>query len=213
MTFAHKIRLDLAHYVCAFLFAGLAAAGVTSCSTDGSHADADAQSGAALATVGAMSGPQVYELSAVADSRDGAGSILDFAWSQDGRETWLTQEAEGKIVFINFWGTWCPPCRREIPDIVEIANENPDVYVVGVAFEKVPDPLATVAKFTTKSNVPYVNVTGSRGLLMQLAGAYGAGKSFPTTIVINKDGKIVDQIIGMRSKPEFMQSINMARGS
>ena len=213
MIFAHTSRAHLAHFVCAFLFVSLAGTGLTSCGTDDGRAGADAQSGAALATVGAISGPLVYELSAVADSRDGASSILDFAWSQDGRETWLSQESEGKIVFINFWGTWCPPCRREIPDIVEIANENPDVYVVGVAFEKVTDPLATVAKFTTKSNVPYVNVTGSRGLLMQLAGAYGAGKSFPTTIVINKDGKIVDQIIGMRSKPEFMQSINMARGS
>jgi len=44
----------------------------------------------------------------------------DFMWKQDGKDMSFSEMTKGKVVFVNFWATWCPPCRKEIPDIIKL---------------------------------------------------------------------------------------------
>ncbi len=144
--------------------------------------------------------------------RKSAGHLADFAWKgRDGRTVWLSDHAKDKLIFLNFWGTWCPPCRKEIPDIIEISKENQDVVVVGIALEKSPSPVQHVAQFAEKNSMNYINVTGNRPLLHKLADLYGGVHSVPTTVILNSRHEIVETITGMRSKAQFMRYIQSAR--
>lgn len=113
---------------------------------------------------------------------------------------------KGKVVFINFWGTWCPPCRREIPDIIEINKElsGKDFIVVGIAMERASDPISQVQSFAEKNGINYINFIN----IPELSEAYGGIPAVPTTFIVDKNGNIAEKIVGMRDKAGFMQSIN-----
>lgn len=132
----------------------------------------------------------------------------DFTFDMDGKTVSFAEYTKGKVVFLNFWGTWCPPCRAEIPDIIEINKDlkGKDFVVIGIAVEKVTADQAKskVAEFAGKSGIDYTLVIGNP----ELYKAYGGISSVPTTYIIDKDGTIGETIIGMRDKETFMKSIN-----
>ncbi len=134
------------------------------------------------------------------------GSIPNFEFTKDGKKTTLNEFTKGKVVFINFWGTWCPPCRREIPDIIEINKElkNKNFMVIGMASEKVADPVAKVAEFANSNQINYPNFI----ITKELAEAFGGIEAVPTTFIVDTKGNIVEKIVGMRDKATFMTSIN-----
>ncbi|HRP01824.1 MAG TPA: TlpA disulfide reductase family protein [Candidatus Kapabacteria bacterium] len=133
-------------------------------------------------------------------------SIPNFEFNKDGKKTNFKDFVKGKVVFINFWGTWCPPCRREIPDIVEISNElsKKNFVVIGMASEKVADPVSHVAKFAEANKITYTNFI----ITKELAEAFGKIEAVPTTFIVDTKGNIVEKIVGMRDKETFMASIN-----
>lgn len=135
-----------------------------------------------------------------------AGNPVDFKFTHNGKETTFSEFTKGKVVFLNFWGTWCPPCRKEIPDIIEIQKElgNKNFVVIGVALERDRDPMAKVTSYAKSQGINYINFIGNQ----QLNSAYGGISSVPTTYIIGADGKIAERIVGMRAKSQFMQSIN-----
>lgn len=105
---------------------------------------------------------------------------------------------EGKVVFLNFWATWCRPCRMEIPHFIELIDKYGDDFVVlGVAidnreFEKVPP-------FMDNMGINYPVVLDTKGV----SNMYGGIRSIPTTFVISREGKAVEMIVGSRPKDEF----------
>jgi thiol-disulfide isomerase/thioredoxin len=135
----------------------------------------------------------------------------DISWTDGGKTVKLSDVAKDKVVFINFWGTWCPPCRKEIPDIIEISKEEKDVIVIGIALERVKDRVKQVQDYAQKTGIPYMNVTGDDKVIGNVVNAFGGINAVPTTFIVNKAGMITEQIVGSQSKSEFLASIKKAR--
>jgi thiol-disulfide isomerase/thioredoxin len=185
------------------------------------HQDmADAAKTPAPATAGAAEVPassptiatgKVFLLHSV-EKASGA-TRAEFAWlDTDGKTVIkLADFTKGKPVFLNFWGTWCPPCRKELPDIVQLHKELGDkVVFIGIALENErteQKAAEVVSTFAAKNNLSYINLVGSDKLIAQITGAYGDINAVPTTFIIGKDGKIVDTIQGMSTKAGFMDAL------
>jgi thiol-disulfide isomerase/thioredoxin len=140
-----------------------------------------------------------------------ASVVPDISWTDGGKTVKLSDVAKDKVVFINFWGTWCPPCRKEIPDIIEISKEEKDVIVIGIALERVKDRVKQVQDYAQKTGIPYMNVTGDDKVIGNVVNAFGGINAVPTTFIVNKAGMITEQIVGSQSKSEFLASIKKAR--
>lgn len=112
-------------------------------------------------------------------------------------------DLKGKVVFVNFWATWCPPCRREIPHFIELRDELGDqgFEILGIAVD--PREFDSVAPFVEKAGMNYPVMLDKK----EITKLYGGIRSIPTTFVVNRDGKIVEKIVGSRSKAEFKQII------
>ncbi len=139
-----------------------------------------------------------------------SGKPVDFTWEEDGKTYSFSEYTKNKVVFINFWGTWCPPCKREIPDIISLYNDykNKDVVVVGIALER--DPSTAVQKvkdYAEKNGINYINFADTR---QELAMAYGGIQAVPTTFIVDKSGTITETIIGMRDRTYFENSVKNA---
>ena len=97
----------------------------------------------------------------------------------------------GKPVVVNFWATWCPPCRAEFPALEDVYKNNRDkgLVVVGVDVAESPE---VVAKFVSEAGVTFpiaLDVSGEATELYRIEG-------MPTTFFIGRDGKIKDTVIG-----------------
>jgi len=138
----------------------------------------------------------------------GANKASDFTWTENGKTYKFSEYTKGKVVFLNFWGTWCPPCRAEIPDIIEVSKElkNKDFIVIGMATERSneKDPLTKVADFAKEKGIPYTIFVSNDAIRKN----YGGIQFVPTTFIIDKDGNIVETINGMKDKAGFLSSIN-----
>lgn len=105
---------------------------------------------------------------------------------------------KGKIVVLNFWATWCPPCREEMPELSELYKEykNKNVVVLGVAI----DELSAVKEFTTTTPVNYpIFASEDEGSNLNLQ--FGNDKAvLPYTVVINANGSVVETYFGRINK-------------
>ncbi len=133
---------------------------------------------------------------------------IDFTLKdQYGNEHTLS-EYKGKTIFLNFWATWCPPCREEMPDIEEIYNEygknNNDIIVLGVAAPNLgrEGSEEEIVNFLSENNYTFPVVMDFGGELVYKYDIVG----FPSTFIINEDGEIVHKIVGAMDK-ESMQRL------
>ena len=112
----------------------------------------------------------------------------------------------GKIVVIDFWATWCPPCRAEIPDYVELQEAFGDkgVVFVGVSLDQGAGADAKVQKFIEEYRVNYPIVMGD----MEIVEAFGGIVSIPTTFLIDREGQIVRKKVGYKPKSFFEDILN-----
>lgn len=125
----------------------------------------------------------------------------------DGKTLSLS-DLKGKGVIVNFWATWCPPCRAEIPEMIELQNEYGSRFTfVGVAIN---DQEEKVNAFVSQKGINYPvsmdnGLSSLYGKLIQ-----GGLESIPTSFVIDKHGKILDIIVGMADKAQFERAIQSA---
>lgn len=135
---------------------------------------------------------------------------VDFAWVDNGKKVSFFEVTAGKVVLLNIWATWCPPCRREIPDLVAISNEMAakGVVVFGVSLDQKGDPVASVKTFAEKNSMGYINIVDNNS--NQIAEAYGGIQSIPTTFIIDRQGNIVQKIVGSQSKEAFVAALQKA---
>jgi peroxiredoxin len=133
----------------------------------------------------------------------------NFKWrGADGVEHSLA-EFKGKTVLLNFWATWCPPCRRELPDLVNIHTtmDPGKVVVIGVSLDvEAPEGMGVadyVAEFSQKNKLTFPMVIGNGDLVK----AYGGIEGIPTTFIINPQGAIAEQMVGARDEATFRKSI------
>jgi cytochrome c-type biogenesis protein len=153
------------------------------------------------------SNPMVFKIESISPgSKD---KLIDFTYTENGQTKSFADLAKGKVVFLNFWGTWCPPCRGEIPDIIKLKDDlkSKDILIVGVALERATtkDKLAKVSNFHKANKLNYINFVDADH---KLSTSYGGMKFVPTTLIINKKGEVVEMIQGARPYAAFMESIN-----
>ena len=124
--------------------------------------------------------------------RSGYPAAPEFSVKDLDGKTVSLSEMKGKVVFLNFWATWCPPCREEIPDFVEFYDQNRSrgVEIVGLSVDRLsPDDLRA---FVQKNKMSYPVVFATKRIIE----AYEPGPYIPTTIVIDRQGRIRDKQVG-----------------
>jgi thiol-disulfide isomerase/thioredoxin len=124
--------------------------------------------------------------------------------SLDGKNVSLS-DLRGKAVLLNFWATWCVPCKIEMPWLVDLqAKYGPQGFqIIGVAMDD--SSKEDIAKFAKDMSVNYPVLLGKNAV----ADAY-AVPAMPESFFIGRDGKIVDKIIGLRGKSDIEDAIKAA---
>jgi len=121
----------------------------------------------------------------------------------EGKEIRLS-DLKGKIVFINFWATWCPPCREEIPAFVELQEEfgADNLIILGISVDQ--GDLSVVPEFAKSYNINYEILYANA----EVVGTYGGIQSIPTTFIVDRDGYLRDRLVGYPGKDYFVQVVN-----
>jgi thiol-disulfide isomerase/thioredoxin len=109
----------------------------------------------------------------------------------DGREL-SSASWRGKVVILNFWATWCPPCRAEIPDLVALQEKYRDnLVVIGISEDEGPPD--AVKQFAARHNVNYPIVM----MTAQLEKMFPGVSALPTSFILDRDSRIVQKHVGM----------------
>ncbi len=115
----------------------------------------------------------------------------------------LLDRNKGKVVVVDLWATWCPPCRKEIPGFINLYNKyKGNVEIIGIAFDE--NGSEVVPSFIKKMGINYPVYLGGE----DIAGAYNL-RAYPTTLVYGKDGKVANTHIGYVSEKEFDDEISV----
>ena len=118
-----------------------------------------------------------------------------------------TAALKGKVVIVNFWATWCPPCREEIPELVELQTKYKDrLQIIGVSVDEDASP-QEVNAFAAKVGINYPVVMGK-----DIAKEYGGVPALPTSFMVNKDGGIVQKHVGLLQRAEVETEIRALLG-
>src|SRR5690349_1036412 len=125
--------------------------------------------------------------------------------SLDGKNVSLS-ELRGKAVLLNFWATWCGPCKIETPWLVELQKQygSQGLQVIGVAMDD--SGKDDIAKFAQEMGVNYPVLLGKEAVGEE----YGGVPALPESFFIGRDGKIVDRIIGLKGRGDIEEAIRKA---
>ncbi|MBE3092476.1 MAG: TlpA family protein disulfide reductase [Chloroflexi bacterium] len=117
----------------------------------------------------------------------------------DGNEISLS-DFNRKVLILNFWATWCHPCREEIPDFVEVYNEyeSKDVQFIGVSDEDV----STLKSFAEDFNISYPILVDN----INIGSEWGIS-ALPTTFILDRNGKVIFKNIGMMTGEQLKNII------
>jgi thiol-disulfide isomerase/thioredoxin len=110
---------------------------------------------------------------------------------------------KGKVVLLNFWATWCPPCRAEMPDLIKMQRQyrKQGLQVIGITYP--PEQIGEVRRFVRKLRVNYPIALGMK----ETKTLFDESETLPLTIVIDRQGNIRDRIEGILLPEEFEQKI------
>jgi len=110
----------------------------------------------------------------------------------DGK-TVTSADLRGKVVLVNFWATWCPPCRAETPDLIKLQDKYRDKLVILGISEDEEIPPQDVKKFATEQKMNYAVAMSTP----ELGKIFKGVSALPTTFVIDPDGRIQQRHVGM----------------
>lgn len=127
----------------------------------------------------------------------------DFTLSDASGKPVKLSDFRGKVVLLNFWATWCPPCKVEIPWFVEFQKTygHRDFVVLGVSLDE--DGWTTVKPYMDENHINYRMMIGNS----DIAALYGGLDSLPVTLIIDKSGRIVSTHVGLVSKSGYNAEI------
>jgi len=110
---------------------------------------------------------------------------------------------KGKVVLINFWATWCPPCHQEIPDLIKMQRQyrNNGLQIIGITYP--PEALAQVRRFARRLRMNYPVAIGTKAS----KALFTSSETLPVTVVIDRDGVVRDVIEGIMYVDEFEQKV------
>lgn len=113
----------------------------------------------------------------------------------DGNQVSLN-DFRGRAVFVNFWGSWCPPCRAEMPDIEAVYQRHKDEGVVVLGVD-IKEPEEVVRRYVEEGDFSWIFLLDTTGAV---SSAYGIG-AIPTSFFIDRDGVIRSKAIGAMRRP------------
>ena len=127
----------------------------------------------------------------------------DFALKSFDGKTVKLSDYKGKVVIIDFWATWCPPCRKGIPDLISIQDEyKKDVVIIGISLDG-EKTIKDVPGFVKSYAINYPIVYGNE----KVVNDYGGIEGIPTAFVVDKKGNIVDKHVGLVQKDTYISKI------
>jgi cytochrome c biogenesis protein CcmG/thiol:disulfide interchange protein DsbE len=127
----------------------------------------------------------------------------DFALKSSDGKTVKLSDYKGKVIIIDFWATWCPPCRKGIPDLISIQNDyKNDVVIIGISLDG-EKTIKDVPGFIKTYGINYTIVYGDD----KVVAAYGGIEGIPTAFVVDKKGNVVDKHVGLVPKDTYVNKI------
>jgi peroxiredoxin len=149
----------------------------------------------------ALDSPQYSAAMARLESEDRERRRADFKLKDLKGRSWSLKDVHGKVVMLNFWATWCPPCRKEMPDLEALSQhfQSQGLVILGVS----DDEPKKVRAFIQQQGISYP---------VLLDPSSKTNKSFhiegiPKTFVYDREGKIVAQSIDMRTRKQFLEML------
>ncbi len=129
---------------------------------------------------------------------------LNFRFNDISGKKVSLSDFKGKVILLDFWATWCVPCKQEIPGFIELQKKLGDrgLQIVGLS---VDDPLSTAKQYAAgmKMNYPVLLAEGKEDVLK----AYDPIPSIPVSIIIDRRGRIVARHLGIAPMKVFEQEI------
>lgn len=123
----------------------------------------------------------------------------DFALPDLEGKTVRLSDFKGKVIILDFWATWCPPCVHEIPHFIELYEQYKEsgFQMIGIAIQSGSE--SNIRQFVEKHGINYLILMGNREITRE----YGNINAIPTTFLIDRQGRIVQKYIGYRDKEVF----------
>ncbi len=146
---------------------------------------------------------EIGELEEVVSTEKEWGNAPDFTLPDlDGNSLTLS-DFKRKVIILDFWTTWCPPCRREIPDFVELYEKYKDegLLIIGVNLDR--GDSRSVKQFSENYKINYPIVLGNFNVTQD----YGGIRAIPTTFVIDRKGNIKEKYVGYQPRATFEEAV------
>ncbi len=149
--------------------------------------------------------PQYKAAMAKLQADDAKRQDINFTLTDLNGKSWTLKDLKGKVVMVNFWATWCPPCQKEMPDLEALYNQYKDSGFVILALSQ-DDETEKVAPFIAERKITYPIFLDPGQKIGKLFEVDGIPKSF----VYDRNGKLVAQSIDMRTRHQFEEMLAQA---
>ncbi len=148
--------------------------------------------------------PQFRAAMARLEASDRKRASADFTLADLHGKTWTLKDLHGKVVLVNFWATWCPPCRKEMPDLEKLYTRFRDRGLIVLAISD--EDAAKIEPFIAKGGFTFPVLLDPGSKVHEAFDVGGIPKSF----VFNRDGKLIAQAIDMRTQHQFLAMLAQA---
>jgi thiol-disulfide isomerase/thioredoxin len=144
----------------------------------------------------------------VATVEQRAGRAPNFTWKDASGKTVSFDEFKGSVTLVNFWATWCVPCKQEIPDLIAISNElaSKNIKIIGISTDRGLSVTDDVSSFVKEKGIPYQILISND----DLESSFGNIRMIPASFIIDANGMIVKELVGLHSKAAFVEAITAA---
>lgn len=151
-----------------------------------------------------LNDPQFAAAAKKLEADDRSRQHADFTLTDISGMKWNLRQLAGKVVLVNFWATWCPPCRKELPDLESLYQRFGSQGFVILAISD--EDAAKVKPFVAKENLTYPVLLDPGRKVNDLFHVFG----IPKTFVYDRSGKMVAQAIDMRTQRQFLEMLKRA---